>query len=75
MTSKTINWDIEVAVFDADDTLWDCQSHFEQVQKEYCQLLKPWADKKSVISSLLDTERSNMALLGFGCKAFTMSLI
>lgn len=75
MTSQTINWDIEVAVFDADDTLWDCQSHFEQVQKEYCQLLKPWADKKSVISSLLDTERSNMALLGFGCKAFTMSLI
>lgn len=75
MTAKVNGWDIEVAAFDADDTLWDCQSHFEHVQREYCRLLRPWADKESVIGSLLDTERGNMELLGFGCKAFTMSLI
>ena len=66
---------LKVTVFDADDTLWDCQSHFEHVQSEYCRLLAPWADKETIISSLLNTERANMELLGFGCKAFTMSLI
>lgn len=65
----------KVVAFDADDTLWDCQSHFEYAQNEYCRLLKPWADKKSIIEALLETERGNMELLGFGCKAFTMSLI
>ncbi|MGN0282585.1 MAG: HAD family hydrolase [Prevotella sp.] len=75
MTTKTESWRIKVATFDADDTLWDCQSHFEHVQREYCRLLKPWADNESVINSLLETERGNMELLGFGCKAFTMSLI
>lgn len=75
MATKINGWDIEIAAFDADDTLWDCQSHFEHVQKEYCRLLEPWADKERVIGSLLDTEQGNMELLGFGCKAFTMSLI
>lgn len=66
---------IKVAAFDADDTLWDCQSAFEHVQKEYCSLLSPWADNDTVTRSLLETEKANMPLLGFGCKAFTMSLI
>lgn len=67
--------DIKVAAFDADDTLWDCQSSFEHVQKEYCRLLSPWVGKDAIARSLLETEKANMPLLGFGCKAFTMSLI
>lgn len=65
----------KVVAFDADDTLWDCQTHFEKVQEEYCRLLSPWADREQVLASLLATEKGNMQLLGFGCKAFTMSLI
>ena len=51
MATKINGWDIEIAAFDADDTLWDCQSHFEHVQKEYSRLLEPWADKERVIRS------------------------
>ena len=65
----------KVVAFDADDTLWDCQTHFETVQGKYCDLLAQWACKDDVLSSLLDIERANMPLLGFGCKAFTMSLV
>lgn len=66
---------IKVIAFDADDTLWDCQSHFEDITHRYCALLAPWAGQKEAADSLFDTERKNMPLLGYGTKAFTLSLI
>ncbi|GAY27070.1 HAD family hydrolase [Prevotella sp. MGM1] len=66
---------IEVIVFDADDTLWDCQSHFEKVERRYCELLSSYGDEKTVAGELFRTERENMAMLGYGTKAFTLSLI
>ena len=35
---------IRVIAFDADDTLWDCQSHFEAVENHLYQLIKPYCD-------------------------------
>lgn len=67
--------DISVVAFDADDTLWDCQSHFERATDEYCLLLEPWADAATVRRRLFETEWGNMQLLGYGTKAFTLSLI
>lgn len=66
---------IEVLAFDADDTLWDCQSHFDQVEKDYCRLLAGYADAAKVSNKLFQTETRNMDELGYGCKAFTLSLI
>lgn len=66
---------IRVVAFDADDTLWDCQSHFEWVTDECCELLAPWADAATVRRRLFETEQKNMELLGYGTKAFTLSLI
>lgn len=66
---------VKVVAFDADDTLWDCQSYFVQVEQTYCQILAPWGTAEEVSSHLFKTESSNMSLLGYGCKAFTLSLI
>ena len=66
---------IKVIAFDADDTLWDCQSHFEEVEKEYAALLEPWGMPNEVSAALFSTESDNMPLLGYGCKAFTISLV
>ena len=66
---------IKLIAFDADDTLWDCQTHFDEVEKTYCELLTPYADADTVSSSLFATESRNMAELGYGCKAFTISLV
>lgn len=66
---------IKVIAFDADDTLWDCQSHFAAAERRYCDLLKPYASETEVSAALFRTETSNMPLLGYGCKAFTLSLI
>ena len=67
--------DIRVIAFDADDTLWDCQSWFDEVERKCCQLLSPWATAREVSEGLFSTERKNLPLTGYGTKAFTLSLI
>ena len=65
--------DLRVIAFDADDTLWDCQSHFEAVENHLYQLIAPYCDNPA--RELYKTESGNMADLGYGCKAFTISVI
>ena len=67
--------DIKVVAFDADDTLWDCQTHFDEVERQYCQMLSPWADEATVSRRLFETEGKNMPVTGYGSKAFTLSLL
>ena len=67
--------EIKVLAFDADDTLWDCQSWFDDVERRCCDLLSPWATAREVSSGLVETERKNLNLTGYGTKAFTLSLI
>lgn len=67
--------DIDTIIFDADDTLWDCQSHFFEVERRYCELLSAYGDAERVAAELFRTEEANMPLLGFGTKAFTLSLV
>lgn len=66
---------IEALVFDADDTLWDCQSHFEAVETRYCALLSSYASEQEVRQALFEVEMGNMDELGYGCKAFTLSMV
>ena len=66
---------IKVVAFDADDTLWDCQGHFERVMQRLYDELTPWVDRETAALELFATERKNMALLGFGVKAFTLSMM
>ena len=63
----------KVIAFDADDTLWDCQSYFEQVENRLYQLIGPYCENPA--AELFKTESGNMADLGYGCKAFTISII
>ena len=67
--------DIRYIAFDADDTLWDCQGNFERVMQELYTLLEPWTDRKTAAKELYATERKNMPLLGYGTKAFSLSMI
>lgn len=65
----------KVIAIDADDTLWDCQSHFDNAEAAYCQLLADYNDAKHISDALFETEKLNMPSLGFGTKAFTLSLL
>ena len=58
---------------DADNTLWDCQSHFEAVEQHLYGLIAPYCEDPA--KELFQTESGNMADLGYGCKAFTISIV
>ncbi|MBO4720358.1 MAG: HAD hydrolase-like protein [Prevotella sp.] len=64
---------VKIIAFDADDTLWDCQSHFEEVENHLYSLIAPYCEDPK--HELFLTESGNMADLGYGCKAFTISII
>jgi putative hydrolase of the HAD superfamily len=67
---------IEVVAFDGDDTLWHSESHFVDAHQRFCELLAPYVDDARLIDEqVIATERSNLALYGYGSKAFTLSLI
>ena len=64
---------IKVIAFDADDTLWDCQGFFEEVENHLYSLIAPYCENPK--QELFKTESGNMADLGYGCKAFTISIL
>jgi putative hydrolase of the HAD superfamily len=67
---------IEVVAFDGDDTLWHSESHFVDAHHRFCELLAPYvADERVIDEQVIATERANLALYGYGSKAFTLSLI
>lgn len=66
---------IQIIAFDADDTLWDNEPVFQNVEKEFCDLLSEYGDKKDISASLFDVEMQNMKCYGYGAKAFTLSLV
>lgn len=67
--------EIKLLAFDADDTLWDCQSHFVEVEREYCDILADWGDAETVSDAFFTLETANMPLMGYGCKAYIISLV
>lgn len=66
---------IRYIIFDADDTLWDCQSHFDNVTKTCARILSKYTQPSNVEDKLYETERCNMSLMGYGTKAYTISLL
>ena len=56
--------EIKVIAFDADDTLWDCQTYFEAVENRLYELIAPYCDDPA--RELYLTESA---------KAFTLSVV
>ena len=73
--SRIDQTDIKVIAFDADDTLWENQPYFDAVEDRFCALLAEYGGDRHVREELLGTEMRNMAELGYGATAFTLSMI
>jgi putative hydrolase of the HAD superfamily len=65
--------EIKVMAIDADDTLWDCQGFFDEVEQHLYRLIAPYCEDPKC--ELFKTESGNMADMGYGCKAFTISIL
>ena len=66
---------IKVIAFDADDTLWSNEPFFQEIEKQYTSLLQPYGTPKDISAALFQTEINNLKHLGYGAKAFTISMV
>lgn len=60
---------------DGDDTLWHSEREFAETQAQYRALLSHWADEHTIERKLIDTERRNLQIFGYGVKGFTLSMV
>jgi putative hydrolase of the HAD superfamily len=61
--------------FDADDTLWESEVFFSQVEKKFIQLINSYEVEADIGKELYETEKRNLSKLGYGVKSFTLSMI
>ena len=67
--------DFKVIGFDADDTLWVNEPYYRETEDAFCDLLSDFQSPEKISRELFRTEMHNLALYGFGAKAFMLSLI
>ena len=66
---------LAVIAFDADDTLWHNEEKFCQAEQGLAELLAEFAAPGAVHDAVLEAERRNLKLYGYGSKGFTLSMI
>ncbi len=61
---------------DGDDTLWHSENHFVTTTERLADLLEPYVTHTAESEArLIEVEQRNLALFGYGVKAFTISMI
>lgn len=66
---------IKVIAFDADDTLWDNESFFQEIERYYTEVLSKYGDAEKISAELFRTEMDNLEHYGYGVKGFTLSML
>lgn len=66
----------DVIGFDADDTLWRSEDGFQAAEARFVEVLTPFTPSGiDLAAALRETERTNLSTLGYGVKAFALSMI
>jgi putative hydrolase of the HAD superfamily len=66
----------EVVGFDADDTLWRSEDFFQDTEAWFGEIVGPYAPEGvDVLAALHATEADNIAISGYGVKAFALSMV
>ena len=71
----TFSWASAAVAFDGDDTLWHNEGLFSMTQDRFRALLADAVEGDVLDARLLETERENVAVYGYGVKGFTLSMI
>ncbi|MCX5493235.1 HAD family hydrolase [Kaistia dalseonensis] len=61
--------------FDADDTLWQNEHFYRLTEGRFTELLADHGEAADISSRLLEAEKRNLKIYGFGIKGFTLSMI
>lgn len=65
----------QLIAFDADDTLWPNQPHFDHVERELCAILAQCGDAAHIGGQLYAVQRRNMHLFGYGAKSLMLTMV
>jgi putative hydrolase of the HAD superfamily len=60
---------------DADDTLWHNLIHFDTAEKQFGEMFSSYMPAADATRAIMEAEKRNIALYGFGVKSFTLSMI
>ncbi|HSF77554.1 MAG TPA: HAD family hydrolase [Steroidobacteraceae bacterium] len=68
---------LQMVGFDADDTLWNSEIYFQRAHAEFEKILGGYINVSDVRvhDRLLNTERVNIQLFGYGAKGMTLSMV
>ncbi|MET4105451.1 HAD family hydrolase [Hymenobacter sp. UYP22] len=61
--------------FDADDTLWPNQPHFDLAEARLYELLSHYGTPEQLSNQFFALQRENLHLFGYGAKSFMLSMI
>jgi putative hydrolase of the HAD superfamily len=64
----------QLIAFDADDTLWPNQPHFDHVEREMAAILARCGDAAAIGTHLYQVQRHNMHLYGYGAKSLMLTM-
>jgi putative hydrolase of the HAD superfamily len=72
-----MNGGIAMVGFDADDTLWHSEGYYQAAQAEFERVVGRYIhlEDTRVHDRLLEVERANIQLFGYGAKGMTLSMI
>lgn len=66
---------IKVIGFDADDTLWVNEPFFQDVEKQFCRIMRPYLTEVETSKELFKTEMQNLEIYGYGAKGFILATL
>ncbi len=66
---------LTTVAFDADDTLWENETFFRDIEARFLDLMAPHVPGTDLGARLLAAERRNLGRYGFGIKGFLLSMI
>ncbi|MFY8207302.1 MAG: HAD family hydrolase [Arenimonas sp.] len=68
---------LKLVGFDADDTLWHSEGFYREVHAQFETILGQYIDigNANVHDHLLEVERANIKLFGYGAKGMTLSML
>lgn len=66
---------LELIAFDADDTLWHCETHFAEAQCKFKSMMQKYLQDDYNDRHLFETETRNLGHYGYGVKSFGLSMI
>ena len=66
---------LELIAFDADDTLWQNETFFREIEADVGELLAEFCTPDAFSARCRRAEEANIPLYGYGLKGFTLSMV